>query len=126
MRLQLVLILVAASAGLTAACESTSGVQPPPRVQFRLTSNVGPCSSDISIRFTSDGALLGEEDFRINYAPNRTESSLFQAPVGTQTLRAQITRWGTQTTTTGYTWPDTTVTLERGQTLVREIDLYCS
>lgn len=95
-------------------------------VQFKLTSNVGPCSSVLSIRFLLDGAPLGEEEFRINLAPNRTESSAFAAPTGTHTLGARITRFGGTAVANGFTWPDTTVTLSAGAHILRAIDLYCS
>jgi hypothetical protein len=109
---------------LTAAsCQSSTA---PTAVQFKLTSNIGPCSSVITVRMTLDGAPIGEEEFRIGMAPNRTESSTFTAPTGTHTLGARITSWGGTPTANGFAWPDTTVTLSTGQHLVRSIDLYCS
>ena len=75
-----------------------------------------------------DGTIhrLGEEEFRIHLAPNRSESSVFPAPAGTHTLSARITGFGGKPTPNGFAWPDTTVTLSAGQHLVRTIDLYCS
>lgn len=110
---------------LAVACDA-SAPDERPRVQFRVTNDVGPCSSDISIRFTSDGVILGEESFRIHLAPDRTESSQFRVPIGAHTLGAQITRWGNMTTSNGFAWPDTTVHLTANQLVVRAIDLYCS
>lgn len=111
---------------LTAAASCQSSTAPTTAVQFRITSNVGPCSTAISVRFLLDGAPLGEEAFRINFAPNRSESSVFTAPTGTHTLGARITGWGGNPVANGFAWPDTTVTLSTGQHLVRTIDLYCS
>jgi hypothetical protein len=95
-------------------------------VQFKVTSLIGPCSATVSIRFTSDGALLGEEEFNMNLAPRREESSRFAVRPGRHVLGAQITRWAGAITTNGFAWPDTTVDLAANQLLVRTIDLYCS
>jgi hypothetical protein len=107
-------------------CSETIVEGPMPQVQFRVTSNIGPCSETLSIRFTIDGAVVGEEDFSINRSPSRTESSLFTVTPRSHVLGAQITRWGSATLQNDSTWADTTVNLTYGQRLVRSIDLYCS
>ena len=119
MRLRFILVAAPALASLVvAACEPT-GVPLAPRVQFRVTDTVGPCSTSLSIRFTLDGAFLAEEPFGLSLPPNRRLSSEFFVAPGTHTLGAQIAP-------NGFSWPDTTVTLAPDQLFVRTIDLYCS
>lgn len=119
MRFRFVLVAATMVAPLVVgACEPT-GVPLAPRVQFRVTDTVGPCSSVLNIRFTLDGAFLAEETFGINYPPNRRLSSEFFVAPGAHTLGAQIAP-------NGFSWPDTTVTLTPDQLFVRTIDLYCS
>jgi hypothetical protein len=103
---------------LVGACESTEPM--PPRVQFRITDTVGPCSTPpMNIRFFLDGALLAEEEFVINSRPGGELSSQFPVPAGTHTLGARVAP-------NGFAWPDTTVTLVPNQLFVRTIDFYCS
>ena len=118
-------IVAALVASLAVACGSTEPALP--RVQFRITDTVGPCSSSqIGIRFSLDGAILAVEDFVINSRPNGELSSEFSVAAGTHTLGAQVARSGNFTITSGFAWPDTTITLVPNQLFVRTIDFYCS
>jgi hypothetical protein len=120
------LLLPVAAVLAFAAC--TSSTTPTSAfVQFRATSDRGPCGTTMTIRFLRDDVVLGEHEFRFPPGLHRNETPVFAVPPGTHVLGARVTSWGGNPLNgSGDWWPDTTVTLTRNQRLVHTLDVYCS
>ena len=71
----------------------------------------------LPVRFAIDGALVGVDTFRVNLSPNHLTSRAFSTSAGPHVLSAFAF---------SGTWPDTTVTLIPGATLVLTLPFYCS
>ena len=103
-----------------AACAAEEPAALPSSVYFFLDAPL--CSSIIPARFYIDGVLAGSDTFRVNLAPERLTSRAFQTSAGQHTLGAR----GSLGAPVDYVWPDTTVDLTAGGTLVHSLPLYCS
>jgi hypothetical protein len=102
-----------------AACAAEEPAALPSSVYF---FDAPLCSSIIPARFYIDGVLAGSDTFRVNLAPERLTSRAFQTSAGQHTLGAR----GSLGAPVDYVWPDTTVDLTAGGTLVHSLPLYCS
>lgn len=104
--------------GLAVLLACSSAVAPLPKVSFVLD---GPLcgGGKVSVQFSIDGVLVGSDSLQL-FAAGRpgTTSQSFTTTVGRHVIGAR--------TTYGLIWPDSSVTLQTGQTLTDTLPFYCS
>ncbi len=107
--------LIGWAIAILAACTSEPAA-PDATVFFVIDAPL--CSSRIPVEFSIDGVLAGNDTFLVNLAPTHTRSAGFTVHPGTHTLGARVV--------SGLVWPDTTVTVSSGDTVLDSLPFYCS
>lgn len=100
---------------LVAGCDSRP-TAPSATLNFELDAPL--CSSILPVEFQVDGIQVGVDTFRVHLPPDHIRSRNFRLEPGHHTLSAAIPH--------GFTWPDTLVTLEAGESFIRRLPFYCS
>jgi hypothetical protein len=97
-------------------CHSTEPSTSFGTVRFQLVAPL--CSSVLPVTLNIDSAPVGQDTFRVNLAPEHLTSAAFAVLAGTHVLGARVVG--------GYVWPDTSVSIVPGDSVIRFLPFYCS